>query len=385
MVRSLAIAACAAAVAVTAVAGAAGEDAATAERTFGTRGAISRLSADGARVAVLAAGSKRRCARVVVFTIPTRRSETFDVRSMCPGSDQPSGPSPRVDALVLSGDRVAWLQAGGGNKLELVLKGAALGSRRQHELAFVTNAAGAEGGLAGEWVTHVAGGGGLLAYSAFSLCETESELGDCYEEDPTPPLENLKLEDVRLVRVERWRQPIVARGVRTLSVVAAYGDLIAVRPLKDTEPVEVLDTRGRRVGRITIPSAPWTYLVDDGPFPYALDGDTLVVKVRNAVERYRARDGALVKHTALPANLERATLHGASAGLAAVGMGGKVHVVRLSDGKRAVFSAARSRAPGIVAAELEATGLFYAYNVRSTTSAGRVTFVPRAEIFRKLR
>src|SRR6266516_2509385 len=88
-----------------------------ADSLLSTRGVITDLAADGNRVAVMTGRLARTCGRVVVFTVPGRRS-----RSLTPGYLGCHGDGMR--AVTLGDGQVAWIEEGGGNDLELTVDAA---------------------------------------------------------------------------------------------------------------------------------------------------------------------------------------------------------------------------------------------------------------------
>ena len=83
----------------------------------------------------------------------------------------------------------------------------------------------------------------------------------------------------------------------------------------------------------------------------------------------------------LPAGRGAAGIRDLQSGVVVYLQGRAVRVARLADSKQAAFVVPGRRA---VDAQLEASGLFYAYNATSGSSRGRVVFVPWAALLAKL-
>src|SRR2546423_12701506 len=123
-----------------------------ADTVLSVQGRISLLAADGKHAAV-ATTVKRACARrIVVWSAPGRRSV-----SMKPGILGCAGDG--VTQLAVGGGRVAWIEQGGGNSLEMAVLAAGLtgGARKQFE--FATNGDRASGDPSGQWGGEPVGGG----------------------------------------------------------------------------------------------------------------------------------------------------------------------------------------------------------------------------------
>src|SRR5204862_6821718 len=126
------------------------------DAVFAVQGRVLLLAADGNSAAVTTE-VKRACARrIVVWTAPERRSTRVK-----PGILGCSGDG--ISRLAVGGGRVAWIEQGGGNNLEMSLMTASLGGRTMKQLEFVTNGDRAGADPAGDWVGQLFGAGSLLA------------------------------------------------------------------------------------------------------------------------------------------------------------------------------------------------------------------------------
>jgi hypothetical protein len=103
---------------------------------------------------------------------------------------------------------------------------------------------------------------------------------------------------------------------------------------------------------------------------------SIVATLRNgSLEAYDVSTGKLVTSVAVPE--KDAVLRDLQDGIAVYVAGVRVHLVRLTDGKR-VTIVAPGHAP--VDAQLEGPGLYYSYNLTSGSSHGRVVFLPTARL-----
>jgi hypothetical protein len=79
----------------------------------------------------------------------------------------------------------------------------------------------------------------------------------------------------------------------------------------------------------------------------------------------------------------RLRLTDAENGIAVYVLGREIHLLRLSDGAATVVRPPATR--GTVEAQLERSGLFYAYQAADKELPGRVAFIPYAEVVGRLR
>ena len=106
-----------------------------------------------------------------------------------------------------------------------------------------------------------------------------------------------------------------------------------------------------------------------------LDGDRLVVARLGQLEAYDVRSGALELQRPLPPGYSLADV---SRGIALLQHKGTILLLRLEDGRAYTLQPGR----GPVFGEIEAPGLYYSYATRE--GRGRLVFVPRSEIERRL-
>ena len=106
-----------------------------------------------------------------------------------------------------------------------------------------------------------------------------------------------------------------------------------------------------------------------------LDGDRLVVARSGQVEAYDVRNGALELQRPLPPGYSLADVN---RGIVLLQHKGTLLLLRLEDGRTYTLQPGR----GHVSAELEAPGLYYSY--ATPQGGGRLVFVPRSEVERRL-
>jgi len=332
---------------------------------FSTGGLITKLAADGNRVAVkTTAKSSRSCGRIVVWTAPGRRSKSFSTSNPGCGSILCPRGSGCVDELALGDGQVAWISRSGGNNLELMVIAARLagGAPKTIERAF--NGAGAGGDPKGSWVGTLLGGGGVIAYSAWSVvCEAPSETA-CDTGEATVSVKN-----ERVVRLSAGRRVVVKRGPGSRPLSAVGGGRMAVA---QDDAVTVFARTGVRVSRVAVvPGNP--------PRAIALSRTRLAITRTVTLDVHNPATGAKVKSIPLgPAAALR--LVGVNSRLVLLRGPRRLVLVRLSDGKLIALPISSSRAASIVEARLTEAGLFYAYNLRRPSPSGRIVYQPTTRL-----
>jgi hypothetical protein len=321
-----------------------------ADAVLSVQGRITLLAADGNHAAVTTT-VKRACARrIVVWSAPGRRSV-----SMKPGILGCAGDG--VTHLAVGGDRVAWIEQGGGNSLEMAVMAAGLtgGARKQFE--FATNGDRASGDPSGQWVGQLLGGGSLLAYNRWTQVCDRPEAEACGHKDP-----QLRLTDQELIRIAAGRRAVVLRGPAAYPLIAVGGGHLAVA---EADGITIRDGGGAEVA--AVPNA--------GSERAALSTTRLAVETASTLDLYDPATGARGKSLPLgPAAALR--LAGVTSKLALLRGPHRLVLVRLGDGKRISFPL-RGAAATLVGARLTDAGLFYAYNVRGS---GRIVFEPTGKL-----
>lgn len=332
---------------------------------FSTRGLITKLAADGNRVAVKTTGrSSRSCGQVVVWTAPGRTSKSFSTSNPGCGAIVCRAGSGCVDELALGGGQVAWISRSGGNTLELMVIAARLsgGAPRRIEDAF--NGAGAGGDPKGDWVGQLLGGGSLLAYNGWRVICDAPDPSACDMGEA-----RLRVTNERIVRIAAGRRVVVKVGAGSRPLTAVGGGRMAVEA---DGAIDVLAAGGARAAAIpAVPGNPTRAI--------ALSRTWVAVARTLTLDLYNPASGTRVKSIPL----------GPAATLQLVGVNVRVGLlrgprrlvlVRLRDGKLISLPLARGRAASIVDARLTEAGLFYAYNVRRPSPRGRIVFESSAKL-----
>ena len=323
-----------------------------ADTVLSVQGRISLLAADGKHAAVTTTVKRACVRRIVVWSAPGRRSV-----SMKPGILGCAGDG--VTQLAVGGGRVAWIEQGGGNSLEMAVLAAGLtgGARKQFE--FATNGDRASGDPSGQWVGQLLGGGSLLAYNRWTQVCDRPEVEACGHKDP-----QLRLTDQELIRITAGRRVVVLRGPAAYPLVSVGGGWMAVAG------ADALTIRSASGGQVaTVPT-----LVGNGR-PVALAKARLAIETTSTLDLYDPATGARGKSFSLgPA--AALPLAGVTSKLALLRGPHRLVLVRLSDGKRISFPL-RGAAATLVGARLTDAGFFYAYNVRGS---GRLVFEPTGRL-----
>jgi hypothetical protein len=220
------------------------------------------------------------------------------------------------------------------------------------------NGAGAGGDPKGGWVGTLLGGGGLIAYSAWSVvCEAPSETA-CDTGEATVSVKN-----ERAVRLSAGRRVVVKRGPGSRPLSAVGGGRMAVA---HDDAVTVFARTGARVSRVAaVPGNP--------PRAIALSRTRLAITRTFTLDLHNPATGVKVKSIPLgPAAALR--LVGVNSSLALLRGPRRLVLVRLRDGKLISLPLPAGRAASIVDARLTEAGLFYAHNVRRPGPRGRIVF-----------
>jgi FG-GAP-like repeat len=335
------------------------------EVMFSTRGLITKLAADGNRVAAkTTAQSIRRCDLIVVWTAPGRRSKSFSTSNPGCGSILCAKGLGCVDELALGDGQVAWIARSGGNSLELMVVTARLSGGAPKTIDRAFNGDGAGGDPKGDWVGQLLGGGALLAYSGWSVAcdspkENACELGEGA----------LTVRNERIVRISGGRRVVVKRGAASRPLNAVGGGRMAV---ESDGAITILGPSGARVSAVAaVPGNP--------PRAIALSRTRLAITRTFTLDVHNPATGAKVKSVALgPAAALR--LVGVNSRLALLRGPRRLVLARLSDGKLIALPITSSRAASIVDARLTEAGLFYAYNVRKPSPSGRIVYQPTTRL-----
>ena len=189
---------------------------ARADAVYSVRGRITILAADGNRAAVTTQ-VKPGCGRVVVWTAPGNEVDPTSSRGSS-AAQATASPGSRSAA-----GRVAWIEQGGGNDLEMTVMEAKLSGGAGKQLEFVTNGDRAGGDPTGDWVGRLLGSGSLLAYNSWTqTCDRRGDQ-ECGQNDPF-----LRLTNEKLVRITDGRRLVITRGAAAYPLTAVGGGRMAV-------------------------------------------------------------------------------------------------------------------------------------------------------------
>jgi len=344
------------------------------------------IAADGPRVAAAVDYllEINVCDRVVVWN-PAKKAVT----RIATGANCQSGPIDDLPEVALAGTRVAWLEAVGGNSLDLVLKSRALSEKKTKSIAFASNGFGGEGEPGGGWIGNLAGNGATLVYDRWSLCTAAPlPVMDYTTRNCLQPAAGDRPEYVfskqKLLKIVNGKSGVIATAPD--AEVMSFG---VARNLVSPYSLAVVSVDGGWIatqapnGAVTLyaanGAAPKQIAVPGGSFAgTALQGSRLVTLRDGNLELYNTNSGALVKSIPLAA---RSILRDLEDRLAVYILGRKVHVIRLSDEKDISYS---PPGKGAVDAQIESSGLFYSYNFPHGNDHGRIAFVPWKKLLQKL-
>ena len=308
--------------------------------TIGTAGSVIGISADGGRVAtdvVLVTGTQT-CDRIAVWQ-PAGNRITHIGAPTCSASDVNDV---NVDSLTLAGDRVAWVGYQTGNHAYCVGPfTATLASAEPTDL-------GVCDGEMSDVFFDFAGDGALLVVRQYLQCEDNCD----------PDYVGTYQTDITLSKVTDKLVPIgpLKRDTQLLDVDAGRMLLANGKTLEVVSPGQ-----GKNALFITVP----------GKFQVArLSGNDAVVLSGRTVAAYDVTTGRPGLRRQLVAGGELVDFH---QGIVLYTQAENIHVLRLADGRDAVFS----HVLGLVDAQLEPSGLFFAYNIpKGGPKPGRVAFIP---------
>jgi hypothetical protein len=346
------------------------------DAVFSTRGQITKLAADGNRVAVVTRKIKAFCGRVVVWTAPGRKSTSFEAG----GCGSLLCKSTCVGELAVGGGQVAWITYGGGNSLEFSVHAAKLSGGAAKEIDDAANGAGAGEDPEGGWLGQLLGGGPLLVYNKWRVV--------CSHHDPQYDYcDRWDLAGKKLVRIASGRPVVVKRGAGACRLAAVGGGRVVVAGsvpwwakglsgCLDAAPsagaVTVLAPRGSQVATVAAVN-------ENPPRAIALSRTRLALLRTFTLELYDPATGAKAK--SLPLGPAAALqLAGVNSKLALLRGPRRLVLVRLSDGELISVPLRPGAATSLVGARLIEAGLFYAYNTPRAAAKGRIVFEPTAKL-----
>jgi hypothetical protein len=270
--------------------------------------------------------------------------------------------------VALATSRVAWLESAAGNNQDMIVYTASLvGSKKAKPADFATNGNGAQGDPHGEYLGDLVGDGGVIGYDKWFYC-TGDEL------PPVPPClpRQEGVTSQRLIKLSpAGAKTTVKTGPQAYALAALDAGRFAVED-DAAGNVTLLDSSGRVLRTIAVEHAAHAGT--------ALNGAQLATLARSTLTVYSTATGAPTKSLALTGVAPRLT--DLQSGIAVYTAGRQARLVRLSDGRNRVAATAPAV---VVGAQLERSGLWYAYNLASGKARGRVVFVPWASVLAKLR
>ena len=312
----------------------------TSDGTVATRAPIADISADGDRVAFLVRSSPADCGHPVLWSAGTRALS----RSRLLGPCAEFGTSSVYD-IELAGSRVVWASFGAcGNYCDAALKTATVGHPRTQVVSYNYGVVNSGDLKLPDY--RLRGDGDLLVFDdGFSKPPRLMRLGTGREKCGESPCTTLR------------------RDKHALPVDSVSAGLIAVR---EPDQVAIVDAQGALVR--VFPFAP------DEVSAARLDGGRLTVARLALLDVYDVASGTRQLSRPLPSGYTLADMDG---GIALLQRADTIRLLRLSDG------ASHTIAPGRdVVADLEPSGLFYAYKAGT---GGRLTFVSRAALVQQLK
>jgi Tol biopolymer transport system component len=302
--------------------------------TVATTAPVVSLAADGGTVAFITQATPTDCDHVDVWASGSASIARFTLHAPCGYGDD------HVYNVAVAGAQVAWSSYSFGRT------GVVVASPAVDQPVSIGPDWGNEDST---WPTdlrdyHLRGDGDLLVYSSGSSLV---RIGVGSE----------KCGDLSCTTLTSGRDAHVC------CPDSVSGRLIALR---EPGAVTVLDDEGRLVR--SFPFAP------DDVGAARLEGGRLVVSRFGVLEEYDVETGTRLLSRLLPAGYRLAAVDG---GIAALTSADGVELLRLDDGRSLTL-------PGgdPTLADLEPPGLYYSY--ATADGGGRVVFVPRAEILRRL-
>jgi hypothetical protein len=346
------------------VAAGSGQAGSSATQVFDVTGTVTSIAADGPRVAI-AVRNPGGCDRAVVWTAPGTASQTYVSKTSCAGSA-----FHRLTEIAIAGNRVEWVSTVGGNFQDMELEAATLGKPQISQIMYAENEAGAAGGVDGDWIGRLYGDGTLLVFNTWHECALSRPEGS------PPCAQGLLAGGTVYTKQTLWklvglRKARIRSGADAYGVVAVDSGRVALQSVRDGSIIVVNDHGGLLTsGVITAGTNAGT----------AMQGTQIVTLRGSTMQVWDPATGHLNGSVSLPAGAGTPVLRDLQNGVAVYLRGRAVHVVRLADSKDVVFVVAGRRA---VDAQIENSGLFYAYNALTGSTRGRVVFVPWTELQQK--
>jgi hypothetical protein len=270
---------------------------------------------------------------------------------------------------AIAGRRLAWVPWQAGNYVYTRLLTATVG-RPLSTTELIEERSRHADSLVGDWVGNVQGDGPLLVFNTWSTCYWEPDAGDSPCPEGVPP-RTFHIYNENLWRIVGGRNRLLLASANELTVLSVAAGRILVRRADGSLELRRADGSLSRA------------------FPFRrgevraahLDASELVVLDHGSSLTWRVYDLVTGEQKRVFAAPGRAIAADVERGLLVYTVGRVVHVLRLADGRKAIFKAPVVRIryvdPAPVQAQIEPSGLFYSYQVRRE---GRVRFVPFGEI-----
>jgi hypothetical protein len=329
------------------IAGAAGAGVAARSVVKNVNGRITALSMDGSRVAYATQSfAPTGCDKVFVWDVASGAGTLVSgPKTGTCGGDEPDGQL--VSAVAIAGNRLAWIRTGSGNtETDDYLFSATLPKPREVQLASAV-ATGTTGGgaLGGGWLGGLVGSGTVVAVNTWST-------------------------DVRGAVTQASLKTVGAR----LTTIAS-GPLTLTAESVDTGRIAV----ARTDGSVAIYTATGTLLQTVAPPSFAaiaLRNDLLVVLTKTkTLNIYSARTGVFIRSWPIPAGAAHLDVF---SDIAVYSVYRRLYGLQLTTGKQVVLAMPKR---AIVAAQIEAPGVLYAYNsVKGSTDVGNIVLLSFADV-----
>jgi hypothetical protein len=339
-----------AAAALAVAAGARGQSAAVggAPKTIGTRGKVVSISADGARVAIHAAiEGDPDCSSGSVWQPSTGKVVRFqDAACGKKASDD------QYVGLTLAGSTAAWVDYDYGNHAYCSGPYAATLAKPK-PFPIDDYCDGTED--TSDVYYEFAGDGNLLVSRSALLCEADCD----------PDYSRTYETDVKISRLARGRLTrVLAAKDDTKLLDADAGRILLFDP---AGKLLVLAPSGRQVGSVPVTKTELDRARLSG-------AEQVSVAKGTVLKTYDVGTGTLAETCTMKAG---ARLQDVESGVAVYLTAGEVHLLAIATNRDRIVA----RQKGLVQADLEPAGLFYAYNVPGGGSKpGRVTFVPASAL-----
>ena len=309
-----------------------------------TKDWIEALAMDGSWLAYDVRGSTA-CNKLFAWNVQTGAGAVVSGKATCDADGTSTGAG--VREIAIAGPRIAWIVNQGGNtESDDYLYTASLPKPKEKLLAGGVRTGDIDGGLAGDGIGGLVGGGDRLAVNRWT-----TDAHNAFTKGS-------------LVRIGGGLTTI-ATGTATLK--ASSLDLHRVAVLRADGKVALYDTEK---GAVLLEVAPTSAR------EVTLRKDNLIVLTKaRTLEIYDSHSGALRKTWPVVPGAAQLDVH---SGIAVYAVGRKVHALRLSDGKDIVLATAPR---AIVGLEIELPGIVYAYNtVKGIKDVGNLAFVPLSKV-----